>query len=84
MCNIKFVGELNRRALLSESILVSIFDLLLSVENKDQLQFVNDDTVEGATILICKIGPMIDDKIKNSKKEEEKLNKKKSLIIEKY
>jgi hypothetical protein len=84
MCNIKFVGELNRRALLSESILVSIFDLLLSVENKDQLQFVNDDTVEGATILICKIGPMIDDKIKKSKKEEEKLNKKKGLIIEKY
>ena len=84
MSNIKFVGELNRRALLSESILVSIFDLLLSVENKDQLQFVNDDTVEGATILICKIGPMIDDKIKNSKKEEEKLNKKKGLIIEKY
>jgi hypothetical protein len=57
---------------------------LLSVENKDQLQFVNDDTVEGATILICKVGPMIDDKIKKSKKEEEKINEKKNIIIEKY
>jgi hypothetical protein len=82
MCNIKFVGELNRRGLLSESILISIFDLLLSVENKKQLQFVNDDTVEGAIVLICKVGPMIDDKIKKSKKEEEKMNKKKSMINE--
>lgn len=31
MGNIKFVGELNRRNLLSESILISIFDMLLGV-----------------------------------------------------
>jgi len=29
--NIKFVGELNRRNLLSENILVSVFDMLLGV-----------------------------------------------------
>jgi hypothetical protein len=84
MCNIKFIGELNIRALLSESILISIFDMLLSVESKNQLQFVNDDTVEGATVLICIVGPMIDDKIKKLKKEEEKINKKRNMIIEKY
>jgi hypothetical protein len=54
------------------------------VENKDQLQFVNDDTVEGAIVLICKVGPMIDDKIKKSKKEEEKINEKNNILIEKY
>ena len=39
--DIKFVGELNRRQFISEGILISIFDLLLAVENKEQLKFVN-------------------------------------------
>jgi hypothetical protein len=33
--NIKFVGELNRRNLLSENILISVFDMLLAI-NTDQ------------------------------------------------
>ena len=30
--NIQFVGELNRRNLLSENILISVFDMLLAVK----------------------------------------------------
>ena len=33
--NIKFVGELNRRNLLQENIIVSVFDMLLAVETKE-------------------------------------------------
>lgn len=33
--NIKFVGELNRRNLLSENILISVFDMLLAVNTQE-------------------------------------------------
>jgi MIF4G domain len=33
--NIKFVGELFRRGILQESIILSVFDMLLAVETKD-------------------------------------------------
>ena len=33
--NVKFVGELNKRGLLAESIMLSVFDMLLAVENKN-------------------------------------------------
>ena len=60
--NINFVGELNRRTLIQESIILSVFEMLLSVDIEEQLQFVNDETVEGAVILINKIGHLIDAK----------------------
>lgn len=61
--NINFVGELNRRQLIQESIILSVFDTLLAIESPEQVQFVNDQTVEGATILINKIGQLIDQKL---------------------
>jgi len=67
MGNILFVGELNRRNLLSDSILISVFDMLLAVNNEAQQQFVNDDTVEGGCILMNKLGYLIDDKINKAK-----------------
>lgn len=61
--NVKFVGELNRRNLLQESIIISVFNSLLGASDAAQREFVNDDTVEGATVLMNKIGYLIDDKI---------------------
>jgi len=62
--NINFVGELFRRGLLVESIILSVFDMLMAVESNDaQLDFVNDNTVEGAVVLMEKIGPMVDSKL---------------------
>ena len=56
-----FVGELNRRGLLIETIIFSVFDLLISIdEQESQLEFVNDFTVEGATVLMNKAGPLLD------------------------
>jgi hypothetical protein len=41
--NILFVGELNRRGLLQESIILSVFDMLLCVDSQEtQLSFIND------------------------------------------
>lgn len=60
--NINFVGELNRRTLIQESVILSVFDMLLAVDTEEQLQFMNDQTVEGAVILINKIGHLIDGK----------------------
>ncbi|TNV85454.1 hypothetical protein FGO68_gene13109 [Halteria grandinella] len=61
--NIAFVGELNRRGLIQESIILSVFDMLLAIETNGQLDFVNDMTVEGAVILIEKIGITLDAQI---------------------
>ena len=55
---------MNRRNLLQESIIFSVFDMLLAVETSDQNTFVNDDTVEGAQILMNKVGHIIDEKLK--------------------
>lgn len=32
-CNVKFVGELYRRNLITENVILSVFDLLLAVDN---------------------------------------------------
>lgn len=60
--NIGFVGELNRRSLIQESIILSVFDMLLAVETKTQLEFMNDMTAEGGVILMNKIGIQLDQK----------------------
>jgi len=53
---------------LQESIILSVFDMLLAVETKGvQLGFINDNTVEGAVVLIEKIGHMIDEKLESLK-----------------
>ena len=62
--NIGFVGELNRRGLLQESIILSVFDTLLGVETKGEVGFINDNTIEGATVLMNKIGILLDNKLK--------------------
>lgn len=69
--NIKFVGELNRRKLLQESIIISVFNMLLGLEEfyKDK---VNNETYEGANILVNKIGYLLDDKLHKLKSKEEK------------
>jgi hypothetical protein len=69
--NIKFVGELNRRNLLQENIIISVFDMLLAVESQEYLVFVNDDTVEGSCVLMNKVGYLIDDKIKKVEQAKE-------------
>jgi hypothetical protein len=64
--NIMFVGELNRRGLLQESIILSVFEMLLGVETSGERNlFINDHTVEGATVLMAKIGHLIDVKLAN-------------------
>ena len=64
--NITFVGELYRRGLLQESIILSVFDMLLSVETfGPQLEFINDNTVDGAVVLMEKIGHLLDTKLQN-------------------
>lgn len=80
--NIKFVGELNKRGLLAESIMISIFDMLLVTEGNQRLEQVNDDTIEGACELMNKIGYIIDDKINKAAKEEKKEEKKKPRMDE--
>jgi hypothetical protein len=68
--NIGFVGELFRRGLIQESIILSIFDMLIAVETKAQLDFLNDMTVEGAVILVEKIGINLDQKKEACDKSE--------------
>jgi hypothetical protein len=70
------VGELNKRGLLAEAIMISIFDMLLVIEGNERLQQVNDDTIEGACVLMNKIGYLIDDKIAKASKEEKKEERK--------
>ena len=45
---------------------------MLAVENEAQRQYVNDDTVEGATVLMNKIGFLIDDKIQKIEQSQDK------------
>lgn len=61
--NIKFVGELNRRNLLQEFIVIQVLNMLLGIEYDGHQTKINDDTVEGATVLMNKIGSLLDDKI---------------------
>ena len=69
--NILFVGELFKRDLLAETIVLSVFDMLLATTNKDQEKLVNDDTVEGACTLMNKIGHIIDEKLIKIEKEKQ-------------
>lgn len=55
--NVKFIGELFRRNLLVEPIIVCIFEQLLNSAD------VNNDTVEGAINLIEKVGSSLDAKL---------------------
>ena len=43
--------------------------MLLGIEVDGVLQKINDDTIEGATVLLNRIGSIIDDKIEKLKKE---------------
>ncbi|CDW87535.1 eukaryotic translation initiation factor 4g-like [Stylonychia lemnae] len=63
MGNVRFVGELNRRQLLQDSIIISVLNSLIGAETEAQRKFVNDDTLEGAITLMNKIGNLIDDKL---------------------
>jgi hypothetical protein len=55
--NIYFVGEIYNRKLVQDSIILSVFDMLLGVETQeDHLTLINDTTVEGAVVLMEKIG----------------------------
>lgn len=62
-CNVKFVGELNRRNLLSEPVIMSVFDMLLGVESLETKKKIDNDTVEGGVVLLNKIGYLIDDRL---------------------
>jgi formyltetrahydrofolate synthetase len=62
--DINFVGELNRRQLLSESIVLSVFEMLLGFnQTEEHMQNVNDYTIEGAVVLMNRIGPNLDAKL---------------------
>lgn len=82
--NIKFVGELNRRNLLQEFIVIQVLNMLLGIEYDGHQTRIDDDTVEGATVLMSKIGSLIDDKITklvNSKEQKpEKIAKNKETL----
>ena len=74
--NIQFVGELNRRQLLQEAIIISVFDMLLAFETKEYEQYVNDNTIEGACVLMEKIGYLTDEKLKKIQSTQEKTEQK--------
>lgn len=59
--------------------MISIFDMLLVIEGNERLEFVNDDTVEGACVLMEKIGYLIDEKLAKSSKEGGKEEKKRAV-----
>jgi hypothetical protein len=62
--NIMFIGELFYRYLLQNSIIISVFDMLLGVETQeDHLSRINDYTVEGAVALMEKIGSKLHEKL---------------------
>jgi hypothetical protein len=59
--------------------------MLLGVENQAQRESVNDDTVEGATVLMNKIGYLIDEKLsKYSSEKNEDKRKKNEKTAEKF
>lgn len=56
--------------------MISIFDMLLVTVGNERLEFVNDDTIEGACVLMNKIGYLIDEKLNKLGKEEKKEERK--------
>ena len=67
--NIDFVGELYKEALLSDTILYSIFESLLGMESS----IVTDITVDAALKLINKLGSKMEQDTKN-KKDDKKVD----------
>jgi hypothetical protein len=62
--DINFVGELNRRQLLTDSIVLSVFEMLLGFnQTEEHMQNVNDYTIEGAVVLMSRIGHILDGKL---------------------
>lgn len=73
--NIEFVGELYRRKILPENILVSVFKSLLGFSEMNEE--VDDLIVEAAINLMNKVGQNYEDNINvftNDKKKNEKLH----------
>lgn len=66
--NIKFIGELYRRTLLFESIIIDVSKKLLGL--KGDINSVTDDTVEGAEKLMEKIGYLLDNKLETIMKKK--------------
>ncbi len=62
--DINFVGELYRRSLMQEGVILSVFEMLLGNQDIiDSIVHVNDYTAEGATVLMNKIGNILDNKL---------------------
>jgi hypothetical protein len=58
------VGELYRRSLMQEGVILSVFEMLLGNQDViDSIVHVNDYTAEGATVLMNKIGNILDTKL---------------------
>lgn len=64
--NMKFVGELYTQFLIIDKIILNIFESLLGM-NTASASGTNDDTIEGAILLINKVGIKFEEKIKKQK-----------------
>lgn len=70
--NNEFVGELYRRRLLPQATLFFVFESLLGFS--DLNDDVDDLVIEGAITLMDKIGPVLDENVRKSKKEDKQEN----------
>ncbi len=72
--NIRFLGELFNRGLIKDNILQQVFKQLIEYENKTSP--INIElSIEGAVVLMCRVGKTLDDQINskiNSSKEKVK------------
>lgn len=75
--NIRFIGELYRRNLLFESIIIDVSKKLLGLMG--DIKSVTDDTVEGAVKLMEKIGYLLDNKLETILKKKAALTEAQSL-----
>lgn len=62
--NMKFVGELYTQFLIVDRIILNIFESLLGINGAAAM---SDDTIEGAILLINKVGIKFEEKIKKGK-----------------
>lgn len=69
--NLNFVGELYRRKILPEQILVTVFNSLLGKSDINQDETVNDLHVEGAINLMNKVGYNYEANVKASSKKNQ-------------
>ena len=66
------MGELYRRSVMMEGVILSVFEMLLGNQaDIDTIKNVNDYTAEGATVLMNKIGNIIDGKLSKFKNNVE-------------